>query len=66
MTRFVDETFQTTFLPTIGVDFKVRTLVIDGHQCKVQIWYEYLHRLRTEKISNAYPVVFIMTQHSKI
>jgi len=38
MTRFVDETFQPSFFPTIGVDFKVRTLVIDGHQCKVQIW----------------------------
>jgi hypothetical protein len=38
MTRFVDETFQSTFFPTIGVDFKVRTLMIDGHQCKVQIW----------------------------
>ena len=38
MTRFVDETFQTTFFPTIGVDFKVRTLTIDDHQCKVQIW----------------------------
>ncbi|CAF0827892.1 unnamed protein product [Adineta steineri] len=38
MTRFVDETFQATFFPTIGVDFKVRTLVIDDHQCKVQIW----------------------------
>ncbi|UJR37842.1 hypothetical protein I4U23_030532 [Adineta vaga] len=38
MTRFVDETFQQTFFPTIGVDFKVRTLMIDDHQCKVQIW----------------------------
>jgi len=38
MTRFVDETFQPTFVPTIGVDFKVRTLTIDDHQCKVQIW----------------------------
>ncbi|CAF0732644.1 unnamed protein product [Didymodactylos carnosus] len=38
MTRFVDETFQPTFVPTIGVDFKVRTLIIDDYQCKVQIW----------------------------
>jgi hypothetical protein len=38
MTSFVDETFQTSFFPTIGVDFKVRTLVIDDYQCKVQIW----------------------------
>ncbi|CAF4013345.1 unnamed protein product [Rotaria magnacalcarata] len=38
MTRFVDETFQSAFLPTIGVDFKVRTLMIDNYPCKVQIW----------------------------
>jgi len=38
MTRFVDETFQPAFFPTIGVDFKVRTLTIDDYQCKVQIW----------------------------
>ncbi|CAF1425234.1 unnamed protein product, partial [Adineta ricciae] len=38
MTRFVDETFQPSFVPTIGVDFKVRTLMIDDYQCKVQIW----------------------------
>lgn len=49
MTRFVDETFQTTFFPTIGVDFKVRTLIIDDHQCKVQIWwvkriFSHLHK----------------------
>jgi hypothetical protein len=59
MTRFVDERFETSFLPTIGVDFKVRTLVIDGYQCKVQIWlvnYEYLHRTR---ISNIFLLVFL-------
>ena len=38
MTRFVDDTFDPMFFSTIGVDFKVRTLMIDGHQCKVQIW----------------------------
>lgn len=49
MTRFVDETFQPTFLPTIGVDFKVRTLIIDDCQCKIQIWlvigiYSYIFK----------------------
>lgn len=39
MTRFVDDSFQAAFLPTIGVDFKVRTITIDGYLCKIQIWY---------------------------
>ncbi|CAF1248153.1 unnamed protein product [Rotaria sp. Silwood1] len=38
MTRFVDDTFQSAFVSTIGVDFKVRTLMIDEHPCQVQIW----------------------------
>ncbi|CAF0918170.1 unnamed protein product [Rotaria sordida] len=38
MTRFVDDTFQSAFVSTIGVDFKVRTLMIDNYPCKVQIW----------------------------
>ena len=39
MSRFIDETFQATFLPTVGMDFKVRTLFIDGYQCKIQVWF---------------------------
>ncbi|CAF4398648.1 unnamed protein product [Rotaria sp. Silwood2] len=38
MTRFVDDTFQSAFVSTIGVDFKVRTLMIDEYPCQVQIW----------------------------
>jgi len=46
MNRFVHETFQQSFLPTIGVDFRVRTLMIDDYQCKIQIWL-VLHRTST-------------------
>lgn len=39
MTRFTTEKFEENVPPTVGVDFKVRTLFIDGYQCKVQVWF---------------------------
>jgi len=35
--RFVEDLFDTSFLPTIGIDFKVRQVNIDGHKVKLQI-----------------------------
>ena len=36
--RYVDQVWSDTFVPTIGVDFKVKTLEIDNKQIKMQIW----------------------------
>ncbi|XP_013103541.1 ras-related protein Rab-35 isoform X2 [Stomoxys calcitrans] len=36
--RFSDDTFSGSYITTIGVDFKIRTLVIDGKRVKLQIW----------------------------
>ena len=36
--RFVDDIWNDTFVPTIGVDFKIKTLEIDGKKIKMQIW----------------------------
>ena len=36
--RFVDDAWSDIFVPTIGVDFKVRTLKINNSLIKFQIW----------------------------
>lgn len=36
--RFSDDSFTTSFITTIGIDFKIRTVEIDGERVKLQIW----------------------------
>ena len=36
--RFSDDSFNTSFITTIGIDFKIRTVELDGKRCKLQIW----------------------------
>jgi len=37
--RFSDDAFQSTFISTIGIDFKIRTIELeDGKKIKLQIW----------------------------
>ena len=36
--RFVDNQWNDLFVPTIGVDFKIRTMEIDNKNVKLQIW----------------------------
>lgn len=36
--RFADNTFSGSYITTIGVDFKIRTLEINGERVKLQIW----------------------------
>ncbi|KAI9359784.1 ras family protein [Pilaira anomala] len=36
--RFADDTYTESYISTIGVDFKIRTIELDGKVCKLQIW----------------------------
>uniref|UniRef100_A0A667ZWK9 RAB18B, member RAS oncogene family n=1 Tax=Myripristis murdjan TaxID=586833 RepID=A0A667ZWK9_9TELE len=36
--RFTDDTFDPDQSATIGVDFKVKTISIDGNKAKLAIW----------------------------
>ena len=38
MFRFSDDVFSYTNIPTIGIDFKIKTVQIDGKKIKLQIW----------------------------
>lgn len=36
--RFCDDSFASSFITTIGIDFKVRTIEVDGRKIRLQIW----------------------------
>jgi small GTP-binding protein len=36
--RFADDSFEDTFLSTIGVDFKVKEILVENKKVKLQIW----------------------------
>ena len=36
--RFADDTYTESYISTIGVDFKIRTIQLDGKTIKLQIW----------------------------
>lgn len=36
--RFADDTYTESFISTIGVDFKIRTIDLEGKTVKLQIW----------------------------
>lgn len=51
--RFADDSFTDTYVSTIGVDFRFRTLDIDGKQIKLQIW-DTAGQERFRTITSAY------------
>ena len=36
--RYANDTFSSTFITTIGIDFKIKTVDLDGRRVKLQIW----------------------------
>ncbi|KAF9518309.1 hypothetical protein BS47DRAFT_334925 [Hydnum rufescens UP504] len=36
--RFADDTYTESYISTIGVDFKIRTIELEGRTVKLQIW----------------------------
>jgi len=61
--RFSDDKFENSLITTIGIDFKIRTLTIDGHKIKVQIWdtagQERFHTLTTAYYRGAHGILLV-------
>lgn len=36
--KFSEDTFSPAFISTIGIDFKIRTIEVDGKRIKLQVW----------------------------
>lgn len=36
--RYTDEEFHNTYITTIGIDFKVKTVTINGKKVRIQVW----------------------------
>lgn len=53
MMRFADDHFTDTHISTIGVDFRMRTVRVDGHLVKLQIW-DTAGQERFRTITSAY------------
>lgn len=51
--RFSEDSFTSSFITTIGIDFKIRTVEIDGKRVKLQIW-DTAGQERFRNITTAY------------
>ncbi|GMM47108.1 Rab family GTPase [Pichia kluyveri] len=68
--RFVDDKFNPSFITTIGIDFKIKTIDQDGRKIKLQIW-DTAGQERFRTITTAYYrgamgiiIVYDVTDHN--
>uniref|UniRef100_A0A2K5NXJ4 small monomeric GTPase n=1 Tax=Cercocebus atys TaxID=9531 RepID=A0A2K5NXJ4_CERAT len=47
--RFSEDAFNSTFISTIGIDFKIRTIELDGKRIKLQIGIMLVYDITNEK-----------------
>uniref|UniRef100_H3AHQ9 Ras-related protein Rab-13 n=1 Tax=Latimeria chalumnae TaxID=7897 RepID=H3AHQ9_LATCH len=51
--RFAEDNFNSTYISTIGIDFKIKTVEIDGKKIKLQVW-DTAGQERFKTITTAY------------
>ncbi|KAG2149398.1 ras-related protein rab-1A-like protein, partial [Suillus clintonianus] len=52
--RFADDTYTESYISTIGVDFKIRTIELEGKTVKLQIWDTAEGQERFRTITSSY------------
>ncbi|KAG5265633.1 hypothetical protein AALO_G00244640 [Alosa alosa] len=61
--RFSDDAFNTTFISTIGIDFKIKTVELEGKKIKLQIWdtagQERFHTITTSYYRGAMGIMLV-------
>lgn len=61
--RFSDDAFTTTFISTIGIDFKIKTVELQGKKIKLQIWdtagQERFHTITTSYYRGAMGIMLV-------
>lgn len=61
--RFSDDSFTPSFITTIGIDFKIRTIELDGKRIKLQIWdtagQERFRTITTGKTSSPFYLIHV-------
>jgi len=58
-----EDPFNTTFIPTIGIDFKIKTIELRGKKIKLQIWdtagQERFHTITTSYYRGAMGIMLV-------
>ncbi|XP_015791906.1 ras-related protein Rab-10 [Tetranychus urticae] len=61
--RFSDDAFNSTFISTIGIDFKIKTIELRGKRIKLQIWdtagQERFHTITTSYYRGASGIMLV-------
>lgn len=61
--RYADNMFNTSFITTIGIDFRIKTFESGGKRVKLQIWdtagQEQFHSVATSYYRNAHGIMLI-------
>ena len=62
--RYIDNTFQESYLSTVGLDFKVKNVQLDdGNTYRVQIWdtagQDRFHAITRNYFKNAHGIILI-------